>query len=1358
MLGEGVHVRIADLGMDILHEDLKENVVPYFNNDWTKPILPRYRSNRGNVMSPQHHHGDFIAGIIAGRDNDLGFRGVAPRATISMHMDHPWYHSEGNSINAIRTEVELIGVSSHSYGMSAGYAPISLSKRWNQVVDIALERGDNGRGQSLFFTGPIIASYSPEGNGNLSATQTHHGIIPVCATDELGKHFHTAGPGYTAWICAPAPDTSSGKFDLYVVRAGGTLSNAVPVAAGVGALIRSANTTLTWPDVKLILAQSAQLADPDHPEWQTGSPHYMDRTKRYHYNLRYGFGVVDAGAAVEMAQNWTNLPPLKTHTVQHSESFEIPDFNPGQPPTVKETTLTYNDTINFVEYVNVLVDFDHPSTRDLRIELESPSGRVTEILPPIETGQDTSIVGTQRFASAFHLGEDPNGTWKFRLSDEIAGDSGTINSISLVIRGHNTPIPADTPASGSVSIPQTPRVGDTITVDLSQINEPDGIELDSYRYRWQTPQDGTFIPIPRANAQDFRITPQHYGRSLAVQVDFTDLLGNEETFTSNVTHPATADAPNPPEPPVVSITTPTTVSLAWQPPDHDGGMPVESYTIQWKTTDQAWGQALATTTTEPSQLFATVDNLTTDVPYQFRISADNAVGQGPNSTPATATPTDIFPPNLVSVRAYNNIVEITYDEPLDEAGVPSTDQYKVSVDDQPTRILATAIDNATVRITLDKYLARENKVTLEFRSQDPSGTDPLLSDQALNPAPSIDSAPVSNETPEPLFTTAITVGTDEKFVPNLIGYSLLDSDVGDTTTKYFQTDDAPSSRYSFIYILQFADSLHLAVNKRLHDDFVLQIGEHAFPAAHASQNPDARFVNYWWPAPEKIWTHGEQVPLTITQMGITPKPIPEGPNAPPILLVTDLPHQHDTGHFSFNLYFTQPVDTTTHDVENHILRVENATITSVNSQNAGTSWNVQAKPDSTKEVNIHIPLYPDCNVKPNLCSHHDLPTHNAVELTTPGPPMTGTFTNLPQAHDGETSFQLGLLLSEPLGVSGLQPQKSSFTVSKATVHTVQVHPDDEHTWNITLTPTGDEAITIATATHDNCESAGAICTDSAKPLSNPIQATIPGPTADQQEENETNSPATGAPTITGTTQVGETLAVSTSSIADENGLSDATFTYQWLADETHISGATGASYTLTDSEEGKAIKVRVSFTDDAGNDESLTSAPTAEVTAAPEPDLTLADFDPGDGQEVLASALIEVGDRGRKNNENQDRAWYAAETSAWHASGDLLDGSLVWHDMTVNRVVYFPANGVFRFNEDDDIHIGESFKTDGVNRELTIWVQTDTQVVSFRAKNHIKDSGPHWINFQVPEVDQRALNAIAKHDLIIVAVSKPATP
>ena len=85
--------------------------------------------------------------------------------------------------------------------------------------------------------------------------------------------------------------------------------------------------------------------------------------------------------------------------------------------------------------------------------------------------------------------------------------------------------------------------------------------------------------------------------------------------------------------------------------------------------------------------------------------------------------------------------------------------------------------------------------------------------------------------------------------------------------------------------------------------------------------------------------------------------------------------------------------------------------------------------------------------------------------------------------------------------------------------------------------------------------------------------------------------------------MGQTLSAGTSGITDANGLDNVSFAYQWIrvntdSTETDISGATGGTHTLVAADQGKTIKVRVSFTDDAGNDETVTSAATAEVEAA----------------------------------------------------------------------------------------------------------------------------------------------------------------
>ena len=116
----------------------------------------------------------------------------------------------------------------------------------------------------------------------------------------------------------------------------------------------------------------------------------------------------------------------------------------------------------------------------------------------------------------------------------------------------------------------------------------------------------------------------------------------------------------------------------------------------------------------------------------------------------------------------------------------------------------------------------------------------------------------------------------------------------------------------------------------------------------------------------------------------------------------------------------------------------------------------------------------------------------------------------------------------------------------------------------------------------------------------------PALTDQDSEAQKQNTPATGGPGISGTPLIGETLTATTSGIQDEDGLTDADFAYQWVRSElgsnaeTDIAGATGSSYAVTSDDAGKAIKVRVTFTDDGGNEESLTSFGVIAAPALPD--------------------------------------------------------------------------------------------------------------------------------------------------------------
>ena len=114
-------------------------------------------------------------------------------------------------------------------------------------------------------------------------------------------------------------------------------------------------------------------------------------------------------------------------------------------------------------------------------------------------------------------------------------------------------------------------------------------------------------------------------------------------------------------------------------------------------------------------------------------------------------------------------------------------------------------------------------------------------------------------------------------------------------------------------------------------------------------------------------------------------------------------------------------------------------------------------------------------------------------------------------------------------------------------------------WEITVKPDSDADVTVVLPITEGCGSDGAVCTRDGTELSNRSELTVPGPAA-------ANSPATGAPIISGTAQVGETLTVDTSGIDDADGMSGAVFSYQWLADGVDIAGATSDTYTLVEAD------------------------------------------------------------------------------------------------------------------------------------------------------------------------------------------------
>ena len=227
----------------------------------------------------------------------------------------------------------------------------------------------------------------------------------------------------------------------------------------------------------------------------------------------------------------------------------------------------------------------------------------------------------------------------------------------------------------------------------------------------------------------------------------------------------------------------------------------------------------------------------------------------------------------------------------------------------------------------------------------------------------------------------------------------------------------------------------------------------------------------------------------------------------------------------------------------------------------------------------------------------DTPAAPAPEPT----PLTADFVGMPAEHDGENGFRFRVAFSENIGISFRALREDAFTVSGGRVTGGRRVDGRRDLFEMTVRPDSVADVTIALPAGRECGVSGAICTKgkNRRQLTNTPTATVAGP-----EVSHENTPATGAPTIAGTAQVGETLTADISGIADADGLSNPNFSYQWVScggpTDVCILGATNSTYTLVADDAGKTIKVLVYFTDDAGNSESLASD-TVVVSATPTP-------------------------------------------------------------------------------------------------------------------------------------------------------------
>ena len=464
------------------------------------------------------------------------------------------------------------------------------------------------------------------------------------------------------------------------------------------------------------------------------------------------------------------------------------------------------------------------------------------------------------------------------------------------------------------------------------------------------------------------------------------------------------------------------------------------------------------------------------------------------------------------------------------------------------------------------------------------------------------------------WSATLTVGEETSVIPKTSGYSAWGMD-GTLSTDTFTRG---GRTYRVKVIAHQSDGLVLVVDRKLRAHFKLGIGDAQYERRDGSR-PSTMFTDaYWWEARDVNWSAGDAVEVSLTLASGSDASLPELPLAPPTAYFRLMPETHNgVDPFTFRLHITEATATDPETLRDHSLDITGGTvITAGKVGDSGRIWEITVAPASTGDVTIALPAGIACDVSGAICTADGRQLHNRPEFTVAGPEPVSE-----QPPDGEeppadeltavwsatmtvewVHWGYGYYSTNARKAGSLSPV--SFTVDGTTYTVTMIETagwmyigtDRELPFGFVLELDG-ARFASADASYQSY-SYGHIYqwrrTDLSWSTGDTVKIGMLGAV-----DETTAGRAVGAPVITGTAQVGRTLTVDTSAIADPNGLSNVQYEYQWTAAGRDIAGADGASLTLTRDERGKPIGVRVSFTDDAGNRESLTSAATASVIAAP---------------------------------------------------------------------------------------------------------------------------------------------------------------
>ena len=810
------------------------------------------------------------------------------------------------------------------------------------------------------------------------------------------------------------------------------------------------------------------------------------------------------------------------------------------------------------------------------------------------------------------------------ITVEVTAADGVTNQTYTVTITRPTSI-----LTGWPTISGTAQVGETLTADISAIADADGLANAVFTYQWIISLGNAWAEIPGATDSVYIPAPSDVGVAIKVRVSFTDDAGNAESLTSAATDAVEAVEPAEPPAPPTGLTATAShdqVVLSWDDPQDDS---ITGYVILRRnraTTAPGEFTELVADTGSAATTY-TDHSVAAETLYTYRIKAINDHGLSDLSrwvradTPAPPIPAK--PTGLTAAASHNQVV-LSWDDPQDDSITGYVILRRNRATTAPGEFTELVADTGSAANTYtDGSVSADTSYTYKIRAINEHGVSELSRwARADTPAPSPANSPATGaptisgmaQVGETL--TADTSGIADQDGLNSVAYSYQwladDADIAGATATTYTVVDADEGAAIKVKV-SFTDDagneeeltsaatepVGFAVQQQIVNtpatgqptiSGMAQVGETLTADTSGISDVDGLSsvsYSYQWLADDAAITGATATAYTLadadegmaiklrvsftddagnqeTLTSVATDTVEARPNSP----ATGAPTISGTVRMGETLTAdTSGIadgDGLTNVAYSYQWLADDADIAGA----TATAYTL-ADADEGMAIKLRVSFTDDAGNEETLTSAATDAVAAANIPATGAPTISGT------ARVGE------VLTIDTSGISdedGMENASFTFTwgasgyfraTGAVTEYTIQ--PDDEgKTVDVTAFFIDDKG---------NWE-----FVDSA-------------PTS--VVEARPNSPATGAPTISGTVRMGETLTADTSGISDVDGLSSVSYSYQWLADDAAITGATAATYTLTDSEQGKTVKVRVSFTDDAGNDESLTSAATGTVEARP---------------------------------------------------------------------------------------------------------------------------------------------------------------